>query len=109
MTPLVQGPDKPRHQLHLSESELTIVKTILEVHLPGRKIWAFGSRATGVRLKRFSDLDLAIDGNLSLLESARLSEAFDESSLPMKVDVVPLEGMSSEFLQRVERDFSRIL
>lgn len=109
MTPGVRSPDEPRHKLHLSDSELTIVHSILERHLSGRNVWAFGSRATGVRLKRFSDLDLAIDGNLSIIENARLSEAFDHSSLPMKVDLVPLEGMSAEFLQRVERDFIRIL
>lgn len=109
MTPGMQSPDELRHQLHLSASELTIVHSILEANLPGRKVWAFGSRATGLRLKRFSDLDLAIDGNLSLLESARLSEAFDQSSLAMKIEVVPLEGMSAEFLQRVQRDFLRIL
>jgi len=105
MNPAVQ----PAHQLHLSESELAIVHSILEAHLPGRKVWAFGSRATGVRLKRFSDLNLAIDGSLTLLEDARLSEAFDESSLPMKVDLVPLEGTSTEFLERVEPSFVRIL
>jgi predicted nucleotidyltransferase len=96
---------QPSDQLHLSESELAIVHSILHAHLPGHNVWAFGSRATGVRLKRFSDLDLAIDGLLSLGEIARLSEAFDNSSLPMKVDLVPLEGMSAEFLRRVQPDF----
>jgi predicted nucleotidyltransferase len=77
--------------------------TILRTHLAGRKVWAFGSRATGQRLKRFSDLDLAIEGpELSLHESALLAEAFDESRLPFKVDVVQLAAITPEFRSRIE-------
>lgn len=76
--------------------------SILRTHLAGRKVWAFGSRATGQRVKRFSDLDLAIEGpELSLHESALLAEAFDESRLPFKVDVVQLAAITPEFRTRI--------
>jgi type I restriction enzyme S subunit len=76
---------------------------ILQTHLPGRRIWAFGSRATGRRVKRFSDLDLAIDGGpLPLKEAALLDEALDESRLPFKVDVVELAVLTPEFRARIE-------
>ena len=76
---------------------------ILRTRLPGRKVWAFGSRATGRRLKRFSDLDLAVEGEeLTLSEAAQLEEALDESRLPFKVDVVELATLSTEFRSRIE-------
>lgn len=76
---------------------------ILRARLPGRPVWAFGSRATGVRLKRFSDLDLAVGGGrLSLSEAAILDEALDESRLPFKVDIVDLATVSPEFRARIE-------
>jgi predicted nucleotidyltransferase len=81
------------------------LSAILRNHLPGRRIFAFGSRATRVRLKRFSDLDLAVDGSeLTLRDAAMLDEALDESRLPFKVDVVCLEALTPEFRSRIEPD-----
>jgi predicted nucleotidyltransferase len=76
-------------RLSLSEQDIRIVHEILQAVVPGREVWAFGSRTTGNRrLKRFSDLDLAVEGKLTWPERADLAEAFDESALPIKVDVV---------------------
>lgn len=81
------------------------LSSILKAYLPGRRVWAFGSRATGRRVKRYSDLDLLIDGKtLSLKEAAMLDEALDESRLPFKVDVVGLETVTPEFRSRIQRD-----
>lgn len=94
--------------LFLQAKELKVVQEILRKWVPGRQVWAFGSRATGTRLKKFSDLDLAIAGRLTEAESARLAEEFDESSLPFKVDVVELGKLGKveeEFRKRIERDF----
>ena len=65
-------------------------------------MWAFGSRATGKRVKRFSDLDLAVDGELTLGELANLDEALDESRLPFKVDVAQMATLTPEFEARIE-------
>jgi predicted nucleotidyltransferase len=92
--------------LHLPEHELTLVRSILNRYIPGRIVWAFGSRATGSRmLKRFSDLDLAVEGELTWPERAGLAEAFDESLLPIKVDVVELGLVDADFRERIEKDF----
>ena len=52
-------------------------------------VWAFGPRATW-NARKFSDLDLAIIGEqpTGLDLSSRLAEAFAESNLPYKVDLV---------------------
>ncbi|MGF1640346.1 MAG: nucleotidyltransferase domain-containing protein, partial [Rhodospirillales bacterium] len=66
-----------------------IVRRILRRHVPERDVWAFGSRVTGAA-KPHSDLDLAIIGDrpLPLAASAALAEAFSDSDLPWKVDIV---------------------
>ena len=92
--------------LHLPQHELELVRAILKEHLPGKAVWVFGSRATGGRmLKRFSDLDLAVEGKLTWQESAGLTDAFEESLLPIKVDLVELGLVDAEFRERIEKDF----
>jgi len=92
-------------RLQIAEREGAIVADIMEKYLAGRTVWAFGSRATGKRVKRFSDLDLAVPGRLSWEERAAISEAFDESLLSFKVDVVELDLVDTDFRQRIEKDF----
>ena len=83
-----------------------IVQEILQSILPAAaKIWVFGSRATG-RTKATSDLDLAIDAGrmLTLHETARLAEAFDEAALPYKVDVIDVRAIDAAFRAIIEKD-----
>jgi predicted nucleotidyltransferase len=92
-------------RLQISEREGAILAEILERYLAGRTVWAFGSRATGKRVKRFSDLDLALPGRLTWEERTAVSEVFDESLLSFKVDVVELDLVDTDFRQRIEKDF----
>jgi uncharacterized protein len=67
-----------------------LVLNILRAHLPpSTQAWVFGSRTTGPA-RRYSDLDLAIDvgRRLTLDETAGLVEAFSDSDLPYRVDLV---------------------
>ena len=88
-----------------AEADLDTVKAILHAHVPGREVWAFGSRARRCA-KPYSDLDLAIVGEvaISLDTLAALNEAFAESDLPWKVDVVDWARMGDAFRRIVERD-----
>ncbi|MBU2655735.1 nucleotidyltransferase family protein [Acidomonas methanolica] len=76
-------------QIDITPEERAIVLRILNEIVPGREVRAFGSRVTG-KAKPFSDLDLAIMGDepLSLETRARLEEAFSDSELPWRVDVL---------------------
>jgi predicted nucleotidyltransferase len=95
------SPPKPR--IVIEARQWDELSSILKAHLPGRRVWAFGSRATGRRVKRYSDLDLLIDGDsYSLKTAALLEEALDESRLPFKVDVVPISTLTPEFRARIE-------
>ncbi len=92
--------------LELSPDEHAQVLAILGEHLPPNvKVWVFGSRAGGSP-KPWSDLDLVLDGPdvlpLSLL--AALAEAFDESALPWKVDLLDYSTVSPQFRAIIDRD-----
>ena len=91
-----------RGVLDLPESERAIVRAILEKYAAGRPVYVFGSRVTG-RARRRSDLDLAIGGvgPMALGQRAELADAFDESDLPIEVDVVDLATVSDTFRNRI--------
>ena len=81
-----------------------IVRDILHKHVPEYEVWAFGSRAKWTA-KPYSDLDLAIitDHALSLAVSAALEDAFSESDLPWKVDIVDWATTSASFRKIIEQ------
>ena len=91
--------------IDVSEADWQIVQGILRSHVPDCTVWAFGSRATG-HAKPYSDLDLAISGDkpLGIDLTAQLTEAFAESDLPYKVDIVDWVTASERFRKAVERD-----
>jgi len=83
-----------------------IVREILSKHLPpGVTVRVFGSRAKGAP-KPYSDLDLALKGDdrLTLAVLADLAEAFSESDLPFKVDVVDWRSAGPRLQQAIDRD-----
>lgn len=86
--------------LQVSDGEWQQVSAILQRYLPNNEIWAFGSRVKG-NAKPFSDLDLAIisDTSLPLALLAEVAEAFSESDLPWKVDLVDWATTSERFRQ----------
>ncbi|MGC2203658.1 MAG: nucleotidyltransferase domain-containing protein [Stellaceae bacterium] len=76
--------------IDLSADHSRLVLKILRANLPvNTRAWVFGSRVTG-RARLYSDLDLAVDAGrrLTLDELAELAEAFSDSDLPYRVDLV---------------------
>ena len=90
----------------LSPAHRAIVERILAEHVPECEVWAFGSRAAWTS-NDSSDLDLAVVGEVPLPQRtlARLSEAFEESPLPMRVDVLDWYAISSSFRGVIKRDY----
>ena len=93
----------PMPPIAIEPWEWVELSAILREHLPNHPVWAFGSRATGQRVRRFSDLDLVVGGDtaLPLAQRAVLHEAFDESRLPFKVDLTDLPSLAPEFRARI--------
>lgn len=99
-----------KHFIDIRDDELAIVREILRVVLPkDARVWVFGSRATWTT-KRGSDLDLAIDvgSSLTLQERTDLADAFDESDLPYKVDIVDLQTVSEPFKKIIDQSKSEL-
>ena len=96
---------EPR-RIDLPAEQCRMVWQILRSNLPpAAKVWVFGSRATG-RARRYSDLDLAIDAGrpLTLDETASLADAFSESDLSYRVDVVDWHAVDDRFRQIIAQE-----
>ena len=93
-------------QLVMTPAELAIVAAILKRHIPGRTVWAFGSRVKGTT-KKFADLDLAMLGDTPLPFTTRASlvDAFTESDLPYKIDVVDWALTSASIRSQIEASY----
>jgi uncharacterized protein len=92
----------PAAAVHLPDAHLALVKSILADHVPQARVLAFGSRAAGIP-RKYSDLDLAIiqPEPLTLRAISRLKNAFEDSDLPICVDVVDWNQANSEFKSMV--------
>jgi len=82
----------------VSEKEMGIITDILSKHAPQFEVLAFGSRYHR-KHRRYSDLDLAFvgDDRLDMMRQARLADAFSESDLPFRVDIVDYNAAMPEF------------
>ncbi|QLB14073.1 DNA polymerase beta subunit [Mannheimia granulomatis] len=95
--------------LDVTPEELAIVKSILQQFVPNYPVWAFGSRVKGTA-RKYSDLDLAIitEMPLTFLERDNLKEAFSESDLVWKVDIVDWATTSEAFRQIIRQKYIEI-
>ena len=89
--------------IDLAPHHLDTVRAILREHAPDCEVRAFGSRVTG-GARRYSDLDLAVIGDepLGLIPLGLLREAFEESDLPIRVDVIDWHDTSESFRKIIE-------
>ena len=92
--------------IDLNPNHLGTVKAILAEHASECEVRAFGSRATWTA-KDYSDLDLAIVGSGPLARTSleHLKEAFEESDLPMRVDVLDWHSVSDSFRKVIEQEY----
>ncbi|MHB9028630.1 MAG: nucleotidyltransferase family protein [Candidatus Latescibacterota bacterium] len=88
---------------------LKIIEDILERYAPEYEVRAFGSRVTRTA-KKHSDLDLAVAGRerIDPKRLDRLKEAFEESDLPFRVDVLDWNAISPEFRKIIEKKYEVI-
>lgn len=94
----------PSTGLAMTAEELNLLQSILKRYVPDFKVWAFGSRVTGMH-KPFSDLDLALVGDepIAIETRAALNEALSNSALPFKVDIVDWVSTSEAFKEIIEK------
>ena len=97
--------NKNSGKLLLRPQEFAEVCQILKNIVPDYPVWAFGSRVSG-GAKQFSDLDIVImtQEPLSLTDMADLKEAFDQSDLVFKVDIVDWASTSDSFRKVIKAE-----
>jgi predicted nucleotidyltransferase len=87
--------------IQLEPRHLVIIGDILKKF--AIKPFVFGSRAKHTA-KPLSDLDLCIKENFDKSTIRKLQDAFEESDLPFKVDVVIWSELSDGFRNHIEND-----
>lgn len=89
--------------LGLTSSELDAVCGVLAEHHNITRAIVFGSRAKGTHRPN-SDIDIALDGNISPLEAESVAGDLEELPLPYRFDVVALRHVTNEaLLEHIER------
>jgi uncharacterized protein len=92
--------------IHIQEQHMKILQSILS-RFP-YTFYAFGSRVTGAH-KQFSDLDLCVMEDLADQVKSELTEAFEESNLPFKVDIIEWNKISDDFRDLIKDDLCKVL
>ncbi|MFH1504228.1 MAG: nucleotidyltransferase domain-containing protein [Candidatus Omnitrophota bacterium] len=95
--------------INIEKRYLTVIKRILKDFAPECEVRVFGSRITKI-IKKYSDLDLAIVAKKKLARGTmvRLKEAFEESTLPFRVEVLDWHVTSESFKKVIERRYEII-
>ncbi len=89
----------------LSQDNLQLIVNILKKFLTDKskfEVYVFGSRAKN-KNRKYSDFDLWIDSvpELSANEISSLREDFENSELPIKVDVLTNQTCLAEYRARI--------
>ena len=92
--------------LDLKPEYLELVKTIVGRYFPNCEVRAYGSRVSG-NARKYSDLDISIVGpdELDRRQLMDLRNAFDESDLPIRVDIHDWQKTSESFQKIIEERY----
>lgn len=88
----------PPQRLQLEPRQRQAVRAILAQLLPQAQVFAFGSRVSGTP-RKYSDLDLAIvmPQPLSLRTLSQLKTSFEDSDIPICVDLIDWQQADPDF------------
>ncbi len=93
-------------EIILPPEQLQLVLSLAQKHLPGVEIWAYGSRVRG-NPRRYSDLDLvAFTAPGQSAQANDLREAFEESNLPIRVDLFLWDEIPDSFHRQIEKEYA---
>ena len=84
------------------------IEALLREHVPGVEVWAYGSRVSG-RSHEGSDLDLVLRGpDLKRISSGQLTdltEALEQSNVPILVQIHDWARLPESFHKEIERGY----
>lgn len=94
--------------LNLNPTYLEVIKNLLDKHVSGMIVWAYGSRVSG-KSHEGSDLDLVVinpkGGDVPEGDLYALREALQESDLPILVDVLDWARIPELFQQEIKKSY----
>lgn len=92
--------------IRIAENHLAMIKEILRAHAPDCEVRAFGSRLTD-KAKSYSDLDLVVIGKKKIERKIMiaLKEAFEESTLPFRIDLLDWRRISDNFKKIIQKNY----
>lgn len=93
--------------IDLPKAHQQLVLEIIRRRLPDATIWVYGSRTKG-SARRYSDLDLMLDNRGKGIPGSvmgNLDEDFDDSDLPIIVELRDMAETDTAFLDRIRKDF----
>ena len=101
-------PELALQQLDMQPQHLALLRELLQQHLPHAEVWAYGSRVNG-NGHEASDLDLVVRQPLDLKQETpqlgEMREAFIESNLPIRVEVVDWARVPASFHREIEQAY----
>ena len=90
--------------IDITTEERKAILTLLQRHLPSTGAWVYGSRAKWTSRSQ-SDLDLVVFATPEQWRQiGHLREAFEESSLPFRVDLFVWDEVPESFRNQIEAD-----
>ena len=89
--------------IDLDTTQLDLLHTILNRHIPDKTVWAYGSRATW-KAGETSDLDLAVF-DCTPMEIYHLKDELEESDLLVSVDVMDWESIPESFREHIREKY----
>ena len=93
-----------RCPIAMTAGERQTVQALLRRYLPGAAAWVHGSRAKRTS-RPASDLDLVVFAPPEQRRQvAELREAFEESNLPFRVDLLVWDSLPERFRHRIAAD-----
>ncbi len=95
--------------IKVSSEHLKHIRKILRELAPDCQAQAFGSRVRGAP-KKYSDLDIALIGpkKIDSRRLRRIKEAFAESDLPFRVDILDWNALSPQFKNAITSHLEKI-
>jgi len=87
----------------LKPGEIEQIRAVFRRHPEVKAVKVFGSRAKGVH-QPYSDVDLAVWGDVDALRAEAIAGELDELPLPYRYDVMPFAAIQLEPLrEHIER------
>lgn len=105
---MVEGKGQAIERFGLSPRALGLLREVFYRHPEVHAVKIFGSRAMG-RFEDYSDVDLALWGDIDLRLMGRVVRELDELPLPYTFDVKAYEAIKHTLLKRHIDEVGRIL